>query len=352
MNSNWIRAALKYAVLLTPVTFLAATILTVVAGFQVAGVLSKSDRFQSAPRIIQKLTRAVYQNVRTHWQIMDECIEFDAEVLYRPRPGLCRFKNAEFDTSMHFDENGFRRTLSPSSPPTGQVRLFVVGDSHAMGWGVEDDETFASYLAAEFGYPTFNLGVSSFGTVRELKFLARAASLATNDIVILQYCDNDFEENTSFVKHGRIGPYRPADLEPLIGYRPTPADPLPIAGLIVRATGHALLQRLRQYGNAFLDRGISAVDPLAPAKMLLAVIEASGITQSHKVIVVAINGPDGFTHLEAGRTILESADVPLLVPKLTSDKFMQIDEHMTPEGHRAVAAAIAKHLAEQSRSTT
>ena len=38
-----------------------------------------------------------------------------------------------------------------------------------MGWGVNDDETFSHYLEKKLNKKVYNLAVSSYGTVRELK---------------------------------------------------------------------------------------------------------------------------------------------------------------------------------------
>ncbi|MFP5462523.1 MAG: CidA/LrgA family protein, partial [Gammaproteobacteria bacterium] len=44
--------------------------------------------------------------------------------------------------------------------------IVVIGDSHAMGWGANDEETFAAQLQALSGRPVYNLGVASYGTAR------------------------------------------------------------------------------------------------------------------------------------------------------------------------------------------
>ena len=79
---------------------------------------------------------------------------------------------------MHFDERGARRTAAPTHLAAHSIgegaRVIVLGDSHAMGWGVEDYDTFRQCTGLEFGYETVNLGVSSYGTVRELRRLERA----------------------------------------------------------------------------------------------------------------------------------------------------------------------------------
>ncbi|MBM3359699.1 MAG: SGNH/GDSL hydrolase family protein [Betaproteobacteria bacterium] len=79
----------------------------------------------------------------------------------------------------------------------------MLGDSHAMGWGVDDHQTFAARLQALAGRPVHNLAVSSYGTARELGALERSDLLDAVDTVLVQYCDNDRDENLAFVPPSR-----------------------------------------------------------------------------------------------------------------------------------------------------
>src|SRR2546428_13296855 len=74
----------------------------------------------------------------------------------------CRFSNREFATWLSVNAMGFRQTTQMDGPP----RIAVLGDSHAMGWGVEDHETFASLIEQSLGEKVANLSVSSYGTAR------------------------------------------------------------------------------------------------------------------------------------------------------------------------------------------
>src|SRR5262245_21935930 len=164
MSSSSIRKAIQYALLLMPAACLAGLVVLVGIGAWVASILRDPAGYAEAPAAIQTLTRATYWHTRRHWHTVPECVQFDEELLYRPRPGSCTFENAEFRTTLHFDAHGARLTPAPRDTGKPRPRLVIVGDSHAMGWGVQDDETFASVLASEYGYPTVNLGVSSYGT--------------------------------------------------------------------------------------------------------------------------------------------------------------------------------------------
>lgn len=334
MSSSWIRTGLKYAALLAPTAFLGALVVLVALGAAVTGVLRDPAHFADAPGLIQKLTKAVYWHTRRHWHTVPECVLFDPELLYRPRPGSCVFENAEFSTAMHFDARGARVTPTPAPAANDESslpRVVVVGDSHAMGWGVQDHETFASVLASEYGYRTVNLAVSSYGTPRELSRLRRDAALEPGDVVVIQYCDNDLAENRYFAESGERRRYEPAELQALLDYRPARVKPLPVAGVILRLAWKDVVDAV---GGAF-DESDPATDPTAA---FLKVLEASPELEGHAVLVVAINGPALGTHLDQDR--LAAAGLPLLVPQLSQDEFLDIDDHMRPRGHRAVAAAL------------
>lgn len=115
--------------------------------------------------------------------------------LYALIPGTCRFANGEFSTRVSVDADGYRNDPRLMGP--GPVEVAVSGDSHAFGWGVADQETFAALLARRPGLHVRNLAMSSYGTARELITLTKLAPAAR--LVVLQYCDNDLRENLNFL---------------------------------------------------------------------------------------------------------------------------------------------------------
>ena len=81
-------------------------------------------------------------------------------------------------------------------------RIIVAGDSYAMGWGVDQEKTFAQLLEKETGTRVLNAGISSYGTAREMALLKRV-DLSRLAFLIIQYSDNDYIENKGFVHFGR-----------------------------------------------------------------------------------------------------------------------------------------------------
>ena len=122
------------------------------------------------------------------------CIKFDKNLLYKPKTGVCNFKNTEFDTNLTFNE--FLRIHEGNNVQEIKKNdLVVLGDSIAMGWGVNDNETFSYHLQKLLNQSVYNMGVSSYGTVREIKRLKQSPYYENIQTIIIQYHRNDMFEN-------------------------------------------------------------------------------------------------------------------------------------------------------------
>ena len=71
-----------------------------------------------------------------------------------------------------------------------------------MGWGVNDGDTFASLIASRVDVPVLNLGVASYGTVREILRVRRHPRFQDSNCIVIQYSWNDFAENKIFLARG------------------------------------------------------------------------------------------------------------------------------------------------------
>ena len=78
--------------------------------------------------------------------------------------------------SLKFDDFG----RFSNHPPNDNNGIVVLGDSHAMGWGENDGDTFSSILEHKINRPVYNLAVSGYGTARELIRLEKS-NLINND---------------------------------------------------------------------------------------------------------------------------------------------------------------------------
>ena len=139
----------------------------------------------------------LWGGLRDIWQSHKECVEFDQDLIFIPKENTCKFINFEFETSLTFDKFG-RYSDHPVSNGNG---IAVLGDSHAMGWGVNDDETFSAILEKKIDRPVYNLGVSGYGTIKKIIRLQKSDVVDLVDTVIIQYTYNDWGENNSYKKN-------------------------------------------------------------------------------------------------------------------------------------------------------
>lgn len=164
-------------------------------------VVAFSFAYPAASPIPLPLLRMMYQRFDRHViQVMPECARYDARVTYTLRPGTCTFANREFRNTYHINSLGVRDDEASLQAP----QMIVLGDSLAMGWGVEQEQTFPAVLERLTERRVLNAGISSFGTVRELRLLERI-DRSRLEQVIIQYSDNDASENEAFVKSGNLG---------------------------------------------------------------------------------------------------------------------------------------------------
>ncbi len=129
-------------------------------------------------------------------QLLPECAMFDPELFYTLKPGFCQIQAREFDVEYSINSAGLRDDEDALIAP----EIIVLGDSFAMGWGVEKSENFSTLLREMTGMKTLNAGISSYGTARELALLKRLDTRKLKYLII-QHCDNDAEENSSFLKN-------------------------------------------------------------------------------------------------------------------------------------------------------
>ena len=143
-------------------------------------------------KYIQK--KLYFSGLRNLWNIDKNCSKFDENFLYAPVVGECIFSNPEFKTKLNFDENR-RLNMVDDNIQEDEKIIAILGDSLTMGWGVNDNETFSYNLQKLLNKKVINLGVASYGTVREIKRLKLNKFYDQVDTVIIQYHLNDIYEN-------------------------------------------------------------------------------------------------------------------------------------------------------------
>jgi hypothetical protein len=190
---------MKLARALGPLLLLAGSVLvtlTVSEGFFTL-LLARPSLLRILPATTVSHVRHYYlAHDRNMVQAMPECARYDPDLFYTLRPGTFRFRNREFDNEFRVNHLGVRDDEESLRKPA----VVVLGDSYAMGWGVDQDKTFAKMIGRDTGLRSLNAGVASYGTVREMRLLDRIDTSALRYLVI-QYCNDDFLENRPFANH-------------------------------------------------------------------------------------------------------------------------------------------------------
>lgn len=334
-KNSVLKRVILWLFVLAPMALGGLMVLLVGLALFVIHVTHDAEAFAGAMEPIRQLARDVYERHRSIWQAQSDCIVFDEVLFYKPRPGLCEFKNVEFSTVLTFDEMGFRQSgLSDEKVrrPT-HSRIVVLGDSQAMGWGVQDHETFAAVLAHEYGFEVFNLAVSSYGTARELLRLQKEFSLQQDDIVVIQYHPNDLSENLAFQRNdGRLPHHSPSDLARL---KHTPQD-------------YGVLQVTASVFFILKGKLIHAVSGSSESEgdgrhveTFLAVVNRFPFLYKARVLVCEVNSFGLATSFADELERAADGRIGVLKPVWEPGDFYNLDPHLTPAGHRRVARVIA-----------
>jgi len=274
-----------------------------------------------------------FSSVMNVWQGHAECVEFDEVLIYKPKIDQCHFRNPEFDTTLTFNEEG--RVAQARVVSTEGIA--VLGDSHAMGWGVGDSETFSAVLQSELGRRVYNLAVASYGTRRELLRLEASGLIDKVDVIVIQYCDNDLSENLSF--RPTPGPKSREQYDDIFFRRTGVMAKMPsVLEGIGRSLGEPVLA---------IKRSVADAPDFVPHYEQIIHVLADFPSLSRKQVLVFYSNSYGrkFANFQNGR---DSHFPNLYFAELnvTSMDYFLVDGHLTKEGHSKIGKQL-KSLVEQ-----
>lgn len=309
----------------------------------------------ATPRPARRLVQQVYRHFnRSLLQFDPRCAQYDAGLAYTLKPGTCTFENLEYVNAFRVNRLGLRDGDASLDAP----EVIVLGDSHAMGWGVEQDQALPQVLARTTGLKVLNAAVSSFGTAREMMLLDRLDASRLR-VLIIQYTDNDLLENRTYKAEGNHLPIMTqTQYEHVVrhyasqrSYYPgkylfrlcmkvlrleepepdqmkmDPASPTEEAELFVNALTHASRTPLDEVQIIVFEIN----EQISPARPFIAALNE-------------VKRRDGYPAFV--RRLIPIDVAPLLTPK----DFYILDDHMNANGHEVVAGALAAPL--RNRSAT
>lgn len=181
------------------------------------------------------------------------------------------------EVQVRFFQNGFKRWGNPN---TDKRKLFVIGDSFAEMTWVPNGEEWYSHLETQLrNIELFVYGAGGYGSLQEYLVLDDYIDKVRPDVILWQFCSNDYEENNLYELDLLNYPYnshavRPYLEEERIVYRlPLPYAKLRgysfIADRLLKAYDRLMWRRATRDLNAYyVIRAHLTEDEVARRKLL------------------------------------------------------------------------------------
>ncbi len=342
-RSRWLRRALFALFCLAAAVIVPCLIVEgyFYAAIRHTWILSVSPRFLAAEARIQ-----YWLHDANEIQYQTDSARWDPVLGYILKPGRSTFGNPEFSTEVSVNSAGLRDDEESLREP----EVIVAGDSEAMGWGVGQTESFPYLLKGLTGKKVLNTGIASYGTAREM-MLARRFFSPRLKFFIIQYSENDYNENLAFEREGdRL---KVMDEDRWLGMTSSPAEK---AYHPFEYLGFELL-KLR-FARGYARNMAPPPSRRRVAELFLNAVSALGEPGlSRGVTIIAFEaGMNGeFTGFYEGLSeeirkgkwpawikAIRAAD---LSGAITPGRCFALDGHMNREGHAAVARALADLMA-------
>lgn len=279
-------------------------------------------------------------------QFNPECAAYDSELFYTLKKNSeCNFKNHEFDTHYKINSAGLRDDEESLKKP----KIIVLGDSYAMGWGVNQNETFAQAVEEKTGLRTLNAGISSYGTAREFLMLQKQ-DLSNLKYLVIQYCPNDHGENRAFISDDKLNisskegyDYLVAELQNKIKKK---NKLFRMSSIFIRELVRDIKIKIGIKSGHISDENYSKEEEFADLEQMLVKIRKL-IGKDVKIILFEANGIDlmnsdlyhYFAHRNLKNLIVFDSNTLLL-----QEDYLILDGHYNSSGHSKIANEITKNI--------
>jgi len=323
------------------------------------------------PRYIPRQVLPLFQGYydifeRDIVQINPNSGRYDSSLFYTLIPAKkFSFNNLEFHTAYHTNSKGLRDDEMSLEKP----EVIVLGDSYGMGWGVQQNETFAHQVEKMTGKKVLNAAISSYGTARELKNLYRLDTSGLRYLII-QYCENDVYENKPFVmddyqlQTSSVDKYEKAVQTQYWSKQYFPGKRFTtLTRLYIQRQLYAIGEKIFPKPAARLKDSNEATLEEAAQYFLDILYNSSLNFEKIKVFVININSlalnddkfvgkakslKHQFKYEQKFKTNL------LFIPSskiFNKEDYYILDPHLRPSGHKKIAALLTTYLTQQSPNT-
>ncbi len=301
------------------------------------------------PAPFRRLVQQVYRHFnRSLIQFDPRCARYDPGITYTLKPGTCTFENLEFKNVFRINRMGVRDEEASLRAPD----VIVLGDSHAMGWGVDQEDAIPQRIARITGLRVLNAAVSSYGTAREMMMLDRLDTSRLR-VLIVQYSDNDVMENRAFHNGGdHLSIMTDAQYQDIVHHYASQHSYYPGKYLF------RLFMKVSRLEEPEPDQ--MKMDPASPAEeaeLFVNVVTRATRTPLDNVRIVVfeiseqirparpfIAALDAVKQAEQNPAFIRKLKTIDVAPLLTRDDFYVLDDHMNTHGHEKVATALAAAL--------
>ncbi|MDI6686758.1 MAG: SGNH/GDSL hydrolase family protein [Desulfobacterales bacterium] len=305
------------------------------------------------PRKIQNSIGYLYAwGDRDIIQFTPECAMYDKELGYTLRPGSCVFSGREFSNTYYVNRVGVRDDEASLNNP----QIIVAGDSVAMGWGVNQEETYSQLIEKEFGVTVLNAAVSSYGTAREMMMLSRVQT-GKLKYLIVQYSGNDYGENKQFYLDNNV---LNTMTEEKYNY---------YTSLYDRSKGYFLgkyllmkvKKRIREFKTTKEAEASYQLDKDEIGFFLNALINGPVDLKDVQIIAFAVSGRNPADNIDFTRNLKErilNENLPIFIKNmiildtptiLKQNHFYVLDDHLNRSGHEVIADEIIKAIENTER---
>jgi lysophospholipase L1-like esterase len=322
--------------------YVALGVSIILAFLYFCNLLRHNANLAASSELTLKIARTAYRY--SHASIQFVCGRHDLQLGYTLEPGECRYEDVEYKMRFEVNSAGLRDDEDSLANP----EIVILGDSHALGLGVSHDGVFAARIEAGTGLKVLNTGASSYGTAREM-MLFRRLNIDSADIIIIQYCRNDFEENKKYFElGGQLNVMSQDKYENIasIDKERHRSFVQPGIGVLTR-----VVEKTTEMVDSFVSEKHDEIDEVEAFRYVLE--QNKDLMEGKKIIITEINGHNRYDNLFISRAkhSLYDLDIDLhfidVSQFLTDQDYFVLDNHMTADGHRKVAKAILDVIREQ-----